>query len=101
MAEINGLRPYVAQLVNKDSTQRRIERQTAFLIDAALFILLIAQSQSPLILWSVGVAVHFFAAFPGIFKRRPQSVLARQHADMVRARHALERLSVGASGTDE
>jgi hypothetical protein len=102
MSENTRLRPLIVQLVDKDSTQRRMERQTAFLIDMALFTLLVAQSpSSPLILWSVGIAVHLFAAFPPIFKRPPQSVLARQHAEMIKARRALERLGVGASSSEE
>src|SRR5437868_5432566 len=100
MSENNGLRPFIAQQVDRDSTQRRMERQTAFLIDAALFVLLIIQAPSTLILWSVGIAFHLFAAFPSIFKRRPQSIRARQHADTLRARRALERLGIGATSLD-
>ncbi len=102
MSDENRLRPVIAQLIERDSRQRRMERHTAFLLDAALFVLLVLQApSSPLILWSVGVAAHGFAAFPRMFKRRPQSAVARRHAEMLRARRALERMGVGISAAAE
>jgi hypothetical protein len=101
MSDNYPLRPLVRQLVNRDSQQQRMERRALCAADVALFLVLLTQASPPIILWLTGIIIHCFAAFPGILKRKPLSAGARQYADVIRARRALERMGLGLSNLDQ
>jgi hypothetical protein len=100
MSDNNTLRPLVRQIVTRDSQQQRLERRALCAADVVLFLLLLAQAPPTLLVWLIGVIAHCFAAYPAILKRKPQSAVARQHADVLKARRALERMGLGASNLD-
>jgi hypothetical protein len=95
------LRRLVRQLIEQDSQWQRLKRRALFALDAALFLMLAVPNPTLLILWLPGFAAHFYATFPALFKKSSQSAHARQHADRLKARRALERLGVGIAESSE
>src|SRR5437016_3878946 len=90
-----ALRHLARQVITDDSQQQGFKRRLAFFLDLGLFVILLPQASSLLILWGIGLAGHFYAAFPTLFSGKRQSPVAQEYSKRQSARRALERLRVG------